>query len=40
MPQVAVEVLSDNLSMVPLVNHGTSNPELGSSVIEYPPFAI
>lgn len=36
----SIEILDANLSTVPLVNHGTSNPELGSSVIEYPPLAI
>jgi hypothetical protein len=40
MPQEVVFVIGANLSTVPLVNHGASNPELGSSVIEYPPFTI
>lgn len=40
MPQVIVITKGTNLSTVPLVNHGAPTPELGSSVIEYPPFAI
>jgi hypothetical protein len=40
MPQEVVLVLGANLSTMPLVNHGASNPELGSNVIKYPPFAI